>query len=169
MAIQPSYSQAILDGSKRVEFRKRRLAADIDTVLIYESAPTKRIVGHFIIERTELATPRGLWRSFGSVGSIARVDYLDYYGSSELAVGLVIKRAERYTYPVALADLSSRPAVPQSFSYLPTSALTEVQSLQKIDPAWIDRILDLVAMPLRHITQLSSRGTSKSNTVVSPR
>jgi predicted transcriptional regulator len=169
MAIQPAFAQAILDGSKQVEFRKRRLAADIDTVLIYESSPTKRIVGHFTIERTELATPRGLWRSFGAVGSIARADYLTYYGNSERAVGLVISRVERYKHPVALAELSSRPAVPQSFSYLPASALTEVQSLQEADPAWIDRIFDLATNPLRQFAQLCGRGTSTISTLASQR
>lgn len=162
MAIQPEYAHAILDGSKKVEFRKRRLAADIDTVLIYESAPTQRIVGHFTIERTELTTPRALWRLFGSVGSIAQADYLNYYGTSERAVGLVISEVERYKHPVALADLSARPAVPQSFCYLPASALSEVQSLQEGDAAWMDWILDLVTVPFRQMNQGACRGVTSS-------
>ncbi len=145
MAIQPPYAQAILDGTKLVEFRKRRLAADIDTVLVYESAPTKRIVGHFTIERTESGTPQDLWRTFGSVGCIAREDYLAYYAQSERAVGLVVKHVERYEYPVALAELRDHPAVPQSFSYLPFSALAEARALQLPDPGWIDRALGLVS------------------------
>ena len=157
MAIQPVFSQAILDGSKQVEFRKRRLAADIDTVLIYESAPTKRIVGHFTIARTELATPRRLWKTLGSVGSIAQADYLDYYGDGERAVGLVIDRVERYKHPVALADLSLHPAVPQSFTYLPVSALAEVRSLQAVDPVWIDRILAAATAPLRQLAGFGGR------------
>lgn len=169
MAIQPAYAQAILNGSKLVEFRKRRLAADIDTVLIYESTPTKRIVGHFTIERTELATPRGLWKSYGSVGSIAQADYLTYYGDTETAVGLVIRQVERYRHPVALVELSDRPAVPQSFTYLPASALTEVQSLQVVDPAWIDRVLGLVAGPLRQMAELGDRGASAISAMASPR
>lgn len=169
MAIQPAYAQAILDGSKRIEFRKRRLAADIDTVLIYESAPTKRIVGHFTIERTELATPQRLWRSFGSVGSIAQADYLTYYGNSERAVGLVISHAERYMYPVALEELRDRPAVPQSFCYLPVSVLSEAQSLQAVDPARIDRILSLVTRPLWQMAELGSRGAAAISAIGSPR
>lgn len=161
MAIQPCYAQAILDGTKRVEFRKRRLASDIDTVLIYESAPTKSIVGHFTIERTELATPQALWKSFGSVGSIARADYLAYYGDNERAVGLVISSAERYTHPVALDALSEHPAVPQSFSYLPWSALQQAQSLQVVDSAWIHRVLGRVTTPPRQAAGLAGRGTSE--------
>ncbi|NHA67728.1 hypothetical protein [Phycicoccus flavus] len=159
MAIQPAYAQAILDGRKLVEFRKRRLAKDIDTVLIYESAPTQRIVGNFTIERTELATPWALWKSFGSVGCIARSDYLNYYGNSERAVGLVISHAERYRQPVALAELSVRPAVPQSFLYLPASALSEAESFQVVEPGWIDRLLGIVGQP-SSVAELARRGAS---------
>jgi predicted transcriptional regulator len=168
MAIQPAYAQAILDGSKLVEFRKRPLAADVDTVLIYESAPTKRIVGQFTIDRTELASPRGLWRSYGPVGSIAQSDFLKYYGNSERAVGLVIGRVERYKQPVSLAQLSARPAVPQSFTYLPASALTEVQAFQVADSAWIDRALDLTTALLRQIAGLGGRGASAIAEVSQP-
>lgn len=130
MAIQPQFAEAILNGSKRIEFRKRRLASDIDTVLIYESAPTQRIVGHFTIERTELASPRRLWRSYGAVGSIRRADYLNYFGDSPQAVGLVIKASERYRRPVALDELDLRPSVPQSFIYLPQAVLAQIRALQ---------------------------------------
>lgn len=131
MAIQPRFAEAILNGSKRIEFRKRRLASDIDTVLIYESAPTQRIVGHFTIERTELASPPRLWRSYGAVGSIRRADYLNYFGDSPQAVGLVIKASERYGRPVALDELNLCPSVPQSFIYLPDTVLAEIQALQR--------------------------------------
>lgn len=129
MAIQPRYAHAILAGTKRIEFRKRRLASDVHTVLIYESAPTQRIVGQFSLARTILATPQSLWRGFGSVGSIGRAEYLNYYGDRDQAIGLVIDRVERFTHPVALADLSLRPSVPQSFMYLPPSAFAEVRAL----------------------------------------
>ena len=39
MSIRPQFAAAILDGSKRVEFRKRPLAADIGTVVIYATKP----------------------------------------------------------------------------------------------------------------------------------
>ena len=41
MAIQPGYAEAILAGVKTVEFRKRALAPDIETVLVYETSPDK--------------------------------------------------------------------------------------------------------------------------------
>ena len=39
MSIHPVYANAILTGDKKVEFRKRRLAADVTHVLVYATAP----------------------------------------------------------------------------------------------------------------------------------
>lgn len=130
MAIQPRFAQAILAGSKRVEFRKRRLASDIDTVLIYESAPTQRIVGRFTIDHTVVADPAALWRQFGAVGGIPREEFMEYYASHASGVGFVVGDAQRYYRPIALRELSACPAVPQSFAYLHASTLKEIAGLQ---------------------------------------
>ena len=47
MSIHPQYADAIVAGRKRAEFRKRPLAADIDVVLIYATAPVRAIIGWF--------------------------------------------------------------------------------------------------------------------------
>lgn len=130
MAIQPQYAQAILAGEKTVEFRKRGLAPDIDTVLIYETAPTQRVVGMFRVDDTVRLSPGGLWRRFGSVGSIARGDFMSYYDTTPTAVGLVVGSVVALAIPVALADLRPTPAVPQSFSYLPSEVLDQIRALQ---------------------------------------
>lgn len=130
MAIQPRFAQAILSGEKRVEFRKRRLATDIDTVLIYESAPSQRIVGSFTIARTDVASPSALWREFAAVGGIPRREFMDYYTGHAQGVGLVVGAVDRYQRPVALRELAASPAVPQSFTYLPASTLEEIADLQ---------------------------------------
>jgi predicted transcriptional regulator len=130
MAIQPRFSQAILAGEKKVEFRKRRLASDITTVLIYESAPTQRIVGRFTIADTVEGRPAELWRRFGAVGGIPRREFLEYYSGNTRAVGFVVGDVQRYHRPVALPALTVCPAVPQSFAYLPAAIVREISNLQ---------------------------------------
>ena len=132
MAIQPRFAQAILSGSKNVEFRKRRVADDVKTVLIYETSPTQRIVGRFNVKRIVEKSPIALWREFGSVGGISRRDYLDYFAGHSQAVALVVENPEVYDYPIRLSQLAGPPAVPQSFTYLPASILTEVESWQGV-------------------------------------
>ncbi|MBZ5735641.1 hypothetical protein K8Z61_14190 [Nocardioides sp. TRM66260-LWL] len=130
MAIRPQYAQAILTGAKTVEFRKRGLADDVDTVLVYETAPTRSVVGVFKVDDTVRMSPRGLWRRFGSVGAIARGDFMSYYDTSPTAVGLVVGTVVSLRVPVPLSELRPSPPVPQSFSYLPADVLEQIYVIQ---------------------------------------
>ncbi len=67
MAIHPHYADAILDGRKKVEFRKRAVAEDVTTVLIYATAPVKKIIGQFEVAHTVVTTPSALWEQLGRV------------------------------------------------------------------------------------------------------
>lgn len=46
LPIKPVFVERILSGEKWYEFRKR-LPLDIERVVIYETAPTKKVVGEF--------------------------------------------------------------------------------------------------------------------------
>ena len=118
MAIHPIYAEAILNGTKTVEFRKRRLAKDIDTVWIYATAPVQKIVGKFHIEETVVGSPETIWSAFGEVGIIEYSDYQEYYAEKSEAVAFVVQHSRRYEEPMALNDLNPPPSIPQSFSYL---------------------------------------------------
>lgn len=118
MSIKPKYSQAILSGRKTVEFRKRPLASDIETVLIYESAPTMRVVGHFRIRESVAGDPASLWDRFADQGEIEREDFETYFADTRIGFVLCIKSTYKYQSPVALADLPGTPSAPQSFRYL---------------------------------------------------
>jgi predicted transcriptional regulator len=118
MPIHPRYANAILDGIKGAEFRKRRLAPDIRRVVIYATAPISRIVGEFTIGATVVGSPQEIWRDYGDTGEISEPDFHSYFAGRDTAVALVVTGAQRYAEPLALADLSPRPAVPQSAIYL---------------------------------------------------
>jgi predicted transcriptional regulator len=123
MAIHPNYAEAILTGRKLVEFRKRALAADISSVLIYATSPVQRVIGEFVIERILAASPEEVWQRFGDVGCIDRADFDDYYASSKVAVAIEIKSFRQFDKPLPLSSLSPQPSIPQSFVYLDESTL----------------------------------------------
>ena len=64
MSIRPQFAAAILDGSKRVEFRKRPLAADIGTVVIYATKPVGAVLGEFVVDGQAVGKPEELWVRF---------------------------------------------------------------------------------------------------------
>lgn len=124
MAIHERYADAIMEGVKRVEFRKRPLADDIATVWVYATSPVSKVIGRFSVDEIVQGDPHDIWERFGAVGVIDRDAYFAYYDGARTAVAIVVKNAERLPAPIALDEIEPRPAVPQSFAYLPAAPST---------------------------------------------
>ena len=123
MSIRPQFAAAILDGSKRAEFRKRPLAADIGTVVIYATKPVGAVLGEFVVDEQAVGKPEELWVRFAEVAGIDRDGFFNYYDGSARAVGIVIGRVDRYDQPRPLDDVDPGARPPQSFKYLPATCV----------------------------------------------
>lgn len=121
LSIHPRYAQAIMAGTKRVEFRKQAFARPVSHIVIYETAPTGRIVGAARVAACHVASPAELWKRYGEVGAIDPTDFDGYYAGRESGVAIQLDGS-----PVPL-DLplsavgQGRP--PQNFTYLCNDAL----------------------------------------------
>lgn len=118
MSIRSVFAEAILDGRKGVEFRKRPLAPDVTTVLIYATVPVGRVIGAFEVAGQEIASPTQLWERHKRHAGIARAAYREYYRGKRSAVGIVISDARRLARPLTLSELDPALVAPQSFAYL---------------------------------------------------
>jgi len=49
---KPEYAFAILNGTKRYEFRKAMFRKDVDKVVVYATAPYKKVIGYFKVGRS---------------------------------------------------------------------------------------------------------------------
>lgn len=118
MSIQPFYANAILQGTKRVEFRKRPMAHDVSHVLLYATKPVGAIIGAFVIAGQYTTTPERLWDTFHTVGGIGSDPFHEYYG--ELNVGTGIKVGEVLVAPRAfpLQESLGISRAPQSFQFV---------------------------------------------------
>jgi len=128
-SIKPQYAEAILAGSKEVEFRRTALAADVTHVVIYATSPVQRVLGTFEVAGVEQATPTSLWTSYGRVGGIGLEDYLDYFTGAETAYAIKVRRPQTWTEPLALEALSPGLRAPQSYQYLRDEALARIAPL----------------------------------------
>ena len=118
MSIHPAYAEAIFDGAKTVEFRKRRLAADIKTVIVYATAPVSRVLGTFDIDEIVVDSPAEIWTRYGSHGVIEQSAFFDYYEGKEIAVAIVVEGATSFDEPLPLKEVDPGSTAPQSFTYL---------------------------------------------------
>ena len=47
LSIHPVYAQGIIDGRKTVEFRRRAFGKSVTHVVVYATAPVRKVVGAF--------------------------------------------------------------------------------------------------------------------------
>lgn len=118
MSIHPCFAWAILRGEKTVEFRKRPLADDVTHVVIYATAPIRKVIGHFSIERQDLMEPEQLWTKYNKVGSIDRDSFFEYYEGRQDAVAIRVGEVRPLTTPLSLQEDLQVRCAPQSFQYL---------------------------------------------------
>lgn len=157
MSIHPEYAERLLDGSKRVEFRKRPLAADVTTVLIYATMPVGQLVGAFEIDGYDISSPSAVWERHKSHAGISRSNFRRYFSGRRRAVGILVRDARRLDRPLPLSELDDTLRPPQSFRYLELSPWggrsvprPVTADMRKVVPAAtsddLDRLLQRVAL-----------------------
>lgn len=122
LSIHPTYVEAILDGRKTIELRKRRPRAKPgSTVAIYATMPQCKVVATAVLSKIDHAPPDQLWPRVHDVAAVTRSAYDDYFQSSKLAVGIHLADVRKLECPILLSDLRTvwkgfHP--PQQFRYL---------------------------------------------------
>lgn len=120
LSLHPEWAQAILEGSKTVEFRRSAPAHDISHVVIYATKPVGQVVGYFTVASVTSGSPTSLWVQFGGRGAITRRSFRTYFKSKSTGYAIEIGEVVRLEHPVDLGEFGNiRP--PQNFCYLPTS------------------------------------------------
>jgi predicted transcriptional regulator len=118
LPIHPEYASAILDGLKKVEFRKRLFKRDVNKILIYACYPVMSLVGYFDVNVITESTPKQAWRKYGAQGCIEKKAYVAYYSGAEKAVAIEIKNVVKFDKPVNLSAIDSDITPPQSYRYI---------------------------------------------------
>lgn len=126
MSIHPQYADRILNGTKRVEFRKRPVAADVTHVVVYATAPVSAVVGAFTVDDQHTASPQMLWRQFRQVAGISWTDFRAYYAGRSAGTGIAVGAVLQASQPLCLRRDVGVQHPPQSFQYLPSEVASSV-------------------------------------------
>lgn len=117
LSINPEYVKKIFDGSKRFEFRKVRCKSDVESILIYETAPTMMVVGEARIKNVITGKPSEVWRKTKSGSGISKVFFDQYYENRDRAIVYELDNVVKYDMPLNLVSYGIVQA-PQSFMYI---------------------------------------------------
>ena len=117
MSIKPKYVDSILAGTKKYEFRKVKCKQDISSILIYETAPIKKIVAEVEILDIWSGTPAALWQKTFHAAGINKEEYTRYFKNCTSAVAYCLGEPKIFDPPLPLSFfVLSRP--PQSYCYV---------------------------------------------------
>lgn len=118
LSVKPKYCQAIIEGRKKYEFRKRVPKHWKDArFLVYASSPIQRIIGEFTSSEIVNASPEEVWRRCGKDGGISKDEFFSYFEDKESAIALQIDEFHEYI-PIDPWKAFNQFCPPQSYQYL---------------------------------------------------
>jgi predicted transcriptional regulator len=130
LSVRPRFADALLNGSKTVEIRRRRAHLVHGSLcLLYASSPVCALVGAMRVHMTDTGSPDVIWGRWGSQTGLSRDEYDAYLLGSALPCAIVVGAAVRFARPVALSELRRRQnafVTPQSYRFLGNGELSSL-------------------------------------------
>lgn len=124
----PRFAEAILDGRKTVELRRRPPRRAVSTALIYSTSPVKAVTGSARVCGVVEAPTRELWDRYGPYTDLNEIEYLAYFSGATRGGAVLLSEPERLD-PIELSVIRARHRgwnPPQSFGYLAEDWLREL-------------------------------------------
>ena len=128
ISIKPEFVEKIISHEKRYEFRRRIFKKEVKNVIIYSTAPSKKIVGYFELENIIKDSPLNLWNSCSDFAGIDEKDFFNYFLGISKGFALKIGHLELFENFVDTENLDDFRA-PQSFKYIDDESFEKLISL----------------------------------------
>ena len=85
LSIKPQYVKQILDWTKQFELRRQISKKVIDTIYIYETVPTKKIVAKFKVDLVISWGKEEVWKIVWEYSWVSKDDFMTYFDWKEQA------------------------------------------------------------------------------------
>lgn len=117
ISVNPEHVSNIISGIKKYEYRRHVAKKDISSIIIYETAPFKRVVAEAEIEAILSYTPDELWNLTKDESGISKQFFDKYFKGKDIAHAYRIGKVRVFEEPKTLEEFGIRYA-PQSFIYI---------------------------------------------------
>lgn len=116
-----------MNMDKRVEFRRRGFARAVSHIIIYATAPEKRVVGVCEVTNIVKGDPELLWRDHRKVAGITESGLRGYFRGLTLGIAISLGCVHAIQDHICLSDIGVARA-PQSFQYMDSDQLNMLKS-----------------------------------------
>ena len=117
LSIKPEYTNRILEGSKKYEFRRSVAKRKVDRILIYSTAPEMKVVAMVEVLGVLKDSPKKLWEITHTYAGISRQKFMGYFSNRMVAYAYRLGKLQKFDTPKKLAEYGIT-AAPQSFVYI---------------------------------------------------
>ena len=117
MSINPIHAEKILSGTKKYEFRKTRCKLQIDTIVIYATAPIMKVLGEVKVKSVIEELPQIVWEKTQTAAGIDLSFFNYYYEDRNKAVAYELGEVAKFPSPKVLRDYGLK-VPPQSYAYI---------------------------------------------------
>jgi predicted transcriptional regulator len=117
ISINPEHVKNIIDGIKKYEYRTRVAKRDVDSIIVYCTYPTKKVLAEVKIKSVLADTPNALWERTKDFSGISKEFFMKYFNDRETAYAYELGEVLEYNIPKDLIDFGCISA-PQSYMYV---------------------------------------------------
>lgn len=120
LSIHPNHIEKILSGDKRYEYRKR-IPQDINYIIVYATAPTKKVVAFIEIDMVIKDTPQNIWDVTQSESGVSYEFFMNYFNGVSTAYAIKFRNIYRLSTPIDITAIDGVKSAPQAYQYVDAS------------------------------------------------
>ena len=133
LSIHPNHIDKILSGEKCYEYRKR-IPQDINYIIVYATAPTKKVVAIIEVDMVMKDTPQNIWDVTQNESGVSYEFFMNYFNEVSTAYAIKFRNIYKLPNPVDITLIDGVKGAPQSYQYvdIPISDLCKKMNLDNI-------------------------------------
>jgi predicted transcriptional regulator/adenylate kinase len=129
LSIHAEHAIKILSGEKRIEFRRVWAARKVTKIVIYVTAPLKKIVAIARVKHVHKGSPTAIWMAAKDIGGgLSRDSVRGYFEGKAEGFGVELKCVERFPKYLDPHLFFSNFRPPQSFAYVSPEVLASLEN-----------------------------------------
>ena len=117
LSIHPNHIDKILSGEKRYEYRKR-IPQDINYIIVYATAPTKKVVAIIEIDMVIKDTPQNIWDVTQNESGVSYEFFMNYFSEVSTAYAIKFRNIYRLSTPIDITAIDGVKSAPQAYQYV---------------------------------------------------
>ena len=120
LSIHPNHIDKILSGEKRYEYRKR-IPQDINYLIVYATAPTKKVVALIEVDWVMKDAPQNIWDVTQNESGVSYEFFMNYFNEVSIAYAIKIRKIYKLPIPIDITVIDGVKSAPQAYQYVDTS------------------------------------------------